>query len=207
MQFFDPHTTHLGSVLPNKSQPGVRLRLNSSKPLRRFPDQFKPFKGVFGLNFSGGNEPFNYDGTLFRLPLRSKEAAQKSQICKESYDGEKLINLMQKMWESSQNLLVFTKKVKKVALFYLSENSSDPTRAEELLTIEKTMRSPRMKDDTTVISTESIHCTMTAKGNEMMSQKQEVSEHLDIVKVICKTSEQAASLAKISGWQRVWTFT
>ncbi|XP_030840846.1 sacsin-like [Strongylocentrotus purpuratus] len=196
MQFFDPHTTHLGSVLPNKSQPGVRLRLNSSKPLRRFPDQFKPFKGVFGLNFSGGNEPFNYDGTLFRLPLRSKEAAQKSQICKESYDGEKLINLMQKMWESSQNLLVFTKKVKKVALFYLSENSSDPSRAEELLTIQKTMRSPRMKDDTTVVSTESIHCTMTAKGNEMMSQKPKVSEDLDIVKVICKTSEQAASLAK-----------
>ncbi|XP_030840011.1 sacsin-like [Strongylocentrotus purpuratus] len=196
MQCFDPHTTHLGNVLPNKSQPGVRLRLNSSKPLRRFSDQFKPFKGVFGLDFSGGNEPFNYNGTLFRLPLRSKEAAQKSQICKESYDGEKLINLMQKMWESSQNLLVFTKKVKKVALFYLSENSSDPSRADELLTIQKTVRSPRMKDDSTVISTESIHCTMTAKGNEMMSQKHEVSGDLDIVKVICKTSEQAASLAK-----------
>ncbi|XP_030840841.1 sacsin-like [Strongylocentrotus purpuratus] len=196
MQFFDPHTTHLKSVLPNKSQPGVRLRLNSTKPLRRFPDQFKPFNGVFGLDFSGGNEPFNYNGTLFRLPLRSKEAAQKSRICQESYDGEKLINLMQKMWESSQNLLVFTKKVKKVALFYLSENSSDPTRAEELLTIQKTMLSHRVKDDGTVVSTESFRCTMTAKGNEMMSQKQEVSGDLDIVKVICKTSEQAASLAK-----------
>ena len=170
--------------------------MNSTRALRRFPDQFKPFNGVFGLDLSGGNEPFNYQGTLFRLPLRSKEAAQKSQICKESYDGEKLINLMQKMWESSQNLLVFTKKVKKVALFYLSENSRDPSRAEELLTIHKTMRSLRMKDDNTIISTESFHCTMTAKGNEVMSLKREVSGDLDLVKVICKTSEQAASVAK-----------
>eukprot|EP00057_Strongylocentrotus_purpuratus_P022687 XP_011677161.1 PREDICTED: sacsin-like [Strongylocentrotus purpuratus] len=201
MQCFDPHTTHLGNVLPNKSQPGVRLRLNSSKPLRRFSDQFKPFKGVFGLDLSGGNEPFNYNGTLFRLPLRSKEAAQKSQICKESYDGEKLINLMQKMWESSQNLLVFTKKVKKVALFYLSENSSDPSRADELLTIQKTMHYPRVKDDDTVVSTESFRCQLTSRGAELLPHINEIGnqEHtssFNTFKVVCKTSKQASVVAQ-----------
>ena len=201
MQCFDPHTTHLGNVLRDKSQPGVRLRLNSTKALRRFPDQFKPFKGVFGLDFSGGNEPFNYNGTLFRLPLRSKEAAQKSQICKESYDGEKLINLMQKMWESSQNLLVFTKQVKKVSLFYLSENSSDPTRAEELLTIQKTMHSPRVKDDGTVVSTESFRCQLTSRGAELFPHINEIGnqEHtssFNTFKVVCKTSKQASVVAQ-----------
>ena len=201
MQCFDPHTTHLGNVLRDKSQPGVCLRLSSTKALRRFPDQFKPFNGVFGLDLSGGNEPFNYQGTLFRLPLRSKEAAQKSQICKESYDGEKLINLMQKMLESSQNLLVFTKKVKKVALFYLSENSSDPSRAEELLTIQKTMHSPRVKDDDTVVSTESFRCTMTSRGAEVLPKIKGIGirEHpnsFDTFKVVCKTSKQASVVAQ-----------
>ncbi|XP_030840850.1 sacsin-like [Strongylocentrotus purpuratus] len=201
MQCFDPHTTHLGNVLRDKSQPGVRLRLNSTKALRRFPDQFKPFKGVFGLDFSRGNEPFNYNGTLFRLPLRSKEAAQKSQICKESYDGEKLINLMQKMWESSQNLLVFTKQVKKVSLFYLSENSSDPTRAEELLTIQKTMHYPRVKDDGTVVSTESFRCQLTSRGAELLPHINEIGnqEHtssFNTFKVVCKTSKQASVVAQ-----------
>eukprot|EP00057_Strongylocentrotus_purpuratus_P028463 XP_011682937.1 PREDICTED: sacsin-like [Strongylocentrotus purpuratus] len=131
----------------------------------------------------------------------SKEAAQKSQICKESYDGEKLINLMQKMWESSQNLLVFTKKVKKVALFYLSENSSDPSRAEELLTIQKTMHSPRLKDDDTVVSTESFCCTMTSRGAEVLPKIEGIGirEHpnsFDTFKVVCKTSKQASVVAQ-----------
>ncbi|XP_041473876.1 sacsin-like [Lytechinus variegatus] len=198
MQFFDPHTTHLGNVLPNKNQPGVRLRLSNSKAFRRFPDQFKPFHGVFGIDFSGKNEPFNYSGTLFRLPLRSQEAAQKSQICKESYNGAKLINLMKKMWESSHNLLVFTKNVKRVALFFLDEKCSDPSMAEELFAIQKTEQSNRMNNDNIEISTESFKFTMTSKGSEVMAYEPEGGRYLENVKVTCKTSDQASALARSS---------
>ncbi|XP_063961226.1 sacsin-like [Lytechinus pictus] len=201
VQFFDPHTTHLGNVLPNKSQPGVRLRLNNTKALRRFPDQFKPFDGVFDLTFKGGNEPFNYQGTLFRLPLRSQEAAQKSQICKECYDGEKLVYLMKQMCETSHNLLVFTKHVTKVSLFYLSENASHPTQAEELLTIQKTMSPLRTEDDNTIMSTESFSSRLTSKGAEILPPIKGITYHqrtssFDTLKVVCKTSEQALALSQ-----------
>ncbi|XP_063961228.1 LOW QUALITY PROTEIN: sacsin-like [Lytechinus pictus] len=195
MQFFDPHTTYLGNVLPNKYQPGVRLRLNDTKALRRFPDQFKPFHGVFGIDLCGKNKPFNYSGTLFRLPLRSQEAAQKSQICKESYNGAKLIDLMKKIWDLSHNLLVFTKNVKRVAVFFLDEKCSDPSMAEELFTIQKTEQSTRMNDENIEISTESFKFTMTPKGSEVMAHEPEGGRYLDNVKVTCKTSNQASALA------------
>ncbi|XP_071479501.1 sacsin-like [Diadema antillarum] len=167
IQYFDPHTTHLGRVLRNKSQPGVRVNLQRTFQLRRFPDQFMPFDGVFGCRMS---EPFHYDGSLFRLPLRTREAAQKSDLNKESYDDVRIKRLVLDMWESSGSLMIFTRKVMKVSMHYLSAESTDATKAVELFSIEKRRSENTFKDDI-ILSTESITQEMTQSGAEFFQNE------------------------------------
>ena len=57
--FFDPHTSHLGDLIKDKFRPGIRLNLKSNAvALHAFPDQFRPYQGVFGCTFEKKGEPF-----------------------------------------------------------------------------------------------------------------------------------------------------
>jgi len=78
---FDPHGTHL----PNGST-GVHYDLTASADgssallADAFADQWAPFKGIFGCDGRGGWGDDGGEGTLFRLPLRTKAGAAKSAI-------------------------------------------------------------------------------------------------------------------------------
>ena len=70
---FDPHETHLPDGLPGLSE-------NAAALAHSCPDQIAPFRGIFGCNPERGWESSNGKGTLFRLPLRTREAASRSKI-------------------------------------------------------------------------------------------------------------------------------
>ncbi|XP_071510274.1 sacsin-like [Diadema antillarum] len=192
IQYFDPHTTHLGGVLRDKSQPGVRVNLQSSLRLRRFPDQFMPFNGVFGCRLS---EPFHYDGSLFRLPLRSKEAALKSEISRENYDEVRLKGLLLSMWKSSGSLLIFTKKVMKVSMYYLPAESTDASKAAKLFSIEKDFLENTVKDDI-ILCTESVTQEMTPSGAEFFhNETAMLKKTFKSIKVTCEGSATTRKMA------------
>ena len=44
------------------------------------PDQLAPFRGIFGCDPERGWQTVSGKGTLFRLPLRTREAAGRSKI-------------------------------------------------------------------------------------------------------------------------------
>ncbi|XP_072166132.1 sacsin-like [Diadema setosum] len=192
IQYFDPHTTHLGGVLRDKSQPGVRVNLLRTLQLRRFPDQFMPFNGVFGCRMS---EPFHYDGSLFRLPLRSKEAALKSEISRESYDKVRLKGLLLSMWKSSGSLLIFTKKVMKVSMSYLPAESTDASKAAKLFSIEKDFLENTVKDDI-ILCTESVTQEMTPSGAEFFHNETAMLKKIfKSIKVTCEGSATTRKMA------------
>ena len=71
---FDPHETYLPDGLPGLSESASSLAASC-------PDQVAPFAGIFGCDPASGSwRTESGKGTLFRLPLRTREAASRSKI-------------------------------------------------------------------------------------------------------------------------------
>ncbi|XP_071959409.1 sacsin-like [Antedon mediterranea] len=134
--FLDPHTNYLDSQLRDKSNPGIRIDLNRSKAtLRRFKDQFQPYKDIFGCDIFQSNK-VNFNGTLFRLPLRQRAMGIESQISDKYFDEDDIIQLMKNVNETSEKLLLFTQHVTKVSVYHLGSRQK-PTQAVKLFSVEK----------------------------------------------------------------------
>ncbi|XP_078349603.1 sacsin-like isoform X1 [Oculina patagonica] len=135
--FFDPHTTHLGDLIKDKSRPGIRLNLkNNPVALSAFPDQFKPYQGVFGCTFEKKGEPFFYDGTLFRLPLRTLRQASESEICNKYYNEQQLVQLISAFQENASKMLLFLQNVCKISVFQISSDQN-PSLPSAVFEVEK----------------------------------------------------------------------
>ena len=122
---FDPHKSHLGRALCGNS-PGLRINLRSlknMKMLKRLHDQFKPFDGVLGCDFSQ-KSPF-FDGTLFRFPLRTTA----SEIKKECYTRDEMVRLIDKFKASIGDMLLFTQTIESIQIFHIPATCTDPSDA------------------------------------------------------------------------------
>ena len=123
--FFDPHTTHLGDLIKDKSRPGIRLNLKSNpKVAIAFPDQFEPYEGIFGCTFERKGQPFFYDGTLFRFPLRTMRQASESDICSKYYSENQFAHLISVFQENASKMLLFLSSVAKISFFQISKDQS-----------------------------------------------------------------------------------
>ena len=70
--YFDPHALYLPNV--NAANPGKRIEFTAASQqslLLNYADQFAPLRDVFGCDLKNP-----YEGTLFRLPLRTP-----AQVC------------------------------------------------------------------------------------------------------------------------------
>ena len=122
--FFDPHTTHLGHSIHDKSKPGIKIDLRRNRTLlRKLSHQFQPYKGVFGCDMDAVSGP-SWPGTLFRFPLRTKLQAQRSDISGLHYDTAHVSQLLTLLADNAHSLLLFTQNVKKVSLWHLSSDAS-----------------------------------------------------------------------------------
>ncbi|XP_070180537.1 sacsin-like [Littorina saxatilis] len=137
MALFDPQRKYIGDA-----SPGVRI--DFSQPLNQdllsnMDEQFQPFQNVFGCILKSDKQVL-YNGTLFRFPLRTEEQALQSKIKQESYSETKRRTFLKLLLERAGNLLMFTQTVKKVLVYYLSGQCSDPREMQLLLTVSKTSR-------------------------------------------------------------------
>ena len=134
---FDPHTKYLGHAICDKSKPGIKMSLQKNfNKLQRFKDQFKPFNGIFGCDFTNASSMKSYRGTLFRFALRTSDQAEQSEICKIHYDHETMIELLKCLHDAGHHLLLYTQNINKISLFHIPE-TGDSTNIEEWFTFEK----------------------------------------------------------------------
>ncbi|NXS62629.1 SACS protein, partial [Brachypteracias leptosomus] len=82
MIMFDPNVNHISKHIRDKSNPGIKINWSKQqKRLRKFPNQFKPFIGVFGCQLPlTVQSPYSYKGTLFRLSFRTQQEAKVSEV-------------------------------------------------------------------------------------------------------------------------------
>ena len=122
---FDPNMNHISQLIDDKMRKGgLMLSLVENKDaLSAFPDQFSPYDQLFGCNMSGTGT-FHFQGTLFRLPFRTIEQAQESEISQEPYTPDNVYHLIKSLKESASTLLLFAQNVKEVRVFEIRKNST-----------------------------------------------------------------------------------
>ena len=136
---FDPHKTHLGKALRG-SAPGIKINWTKNKQkLRKLANQFKPFNGIFGCDLRPEVEQTSYEGTLFRFPLRTEEQAVKSELKKLHYSDGEMRQLLNKLVEGAEILLLFTQTVSRVSIFHLPETSSGQPQPVKLFEVSKSI--------------------------------------------------------------------
>ena len=138
---FDPNMYHISKVIDGKMRGGgFMLSLADNKHvLSLYPDQFLPYHQLFGCDMTGKGT-FHFNGTLFRLPLRTTEQAKDSDISKEPYTPDNVSNLVKSLKESASTLLLFTQNVKEVRVFEISKKSNlKKSLSRPLISITKTV--------------------------------------------------------------------
>ena len=149
---FDPNIQHLiGEV--TESHPGVRLNLaKNARPLKTFTDQFQPYHDVFHCNTRPKNKRFNFNGTLFRFPLRTKLQASRSKISQEYFDAENIETLLDSLREAISLLTLYTQHVIEIEVYNLDKNK-DPREMRLILSTKKNVESIGIHLDTPFIET------------------------------------------------------
>ncbi|KAI8507949.1 hypothetical protein Bbelb_141890 [Branchiostoma belcheri] len=192
--FFDPHATHLSKHIKDKSRPGIGLDLKKNTRLvSRFKDQFQPFQDVFGYSTS---TPYN--GTLFRLPLRTPQEAAESEISDVSYSkpgNANMERLIRSFKEGLKPLLLFTQNVRQVTMYTMAE-SADPSRMVETFHVSKSpvkylremqILSPSHKlTDKFQIQSNCLLATSDIMKRQGTNRMKECPETSMVVKVTCR---------------------
>ncbi|TAD93027.1 MAG: hypothetical protein EA000_01760, partial [Oscillatoriales cyanobacterium] len=127
--FFDPH----GAAIPGTSrqEPGREWNLADAKWYEKYPN--------FMQVYAAGGLPFgdtNFQGTLFRLPLRTTESAKNSEIRKQAFTESNVKELLDELRQSGEELLLFLKSVQEIRVYEILANSQE-TRQEILAIVTK----------------------------------------------------------------------
>ena len=140
---FDPHTKYLGDRV-SAQQPGMRVDLvENIADLELYEDQFLPYKGLFGCRVFDLKDD-GYQGTLFRFPFRSKNTAEKSDICKKIFDKQNVSDLVKALKEQSGELLLFLKNITMVSLYDLQEGDN-PSKPHKLFSVQRMIGGNQME--------------------------------------------------------------
>eukprot|EP01084_Bolivina_argentea_P290732 499485_1 len=135
--FFDPHTTHLPNA--NSNAPGIRINYLHSDLVNTFPDQFKPFQDfqhIFGCKL---DEEFN--GTLFRFPLRNANIAKNSEIKSEITSVESVKQIIYKFSKFAKETLLFLRYVCEIQLMIADKDG----KINNILNVQVKDKKQRMK--------------------------------------------------------------
>ena len=130
---FDPHGKHLPDSLL-----GLRANVNEGGFADRFHDTLEPFvKGASeafsSLRRDGGDgiplydkEARRFNGTIFRLPLRTESMAKHSLLSKSVHSVEAMCTLMDNFALAASEMVVFLNNIQSINLLVLPAGSSTP---------------------------------------------------------------------------------
>ena len=110
---FDPTLQCLSKEIKSDSNPRIKINFNKHFLLKK-SKQLNPYAGICGFNPCK-----NFEGTLFRFPLRSTS----SEISDNTFTESKVSSIIGNMKLYSSKLLMFLHNVKKIS-FYLATDDS-----------------------------------------------------------------------------------
>jgi hypothetical protein len=119
---FDPHRSAVATS--HAEEPGHGWHLQEDECWERYPDLLAPFEAA-GLPIGA----HDFDGTIFRLPLRTEQQAVRSEIRKKPFGPENAQAIIAEIVRSREYLLLFLKHIEEL---HVSEITADGNRREVL---------------------------------------------------------------------------
>jgi len=123
--WFDPQCAFLPDVDPRNPGKMVDIVKNPDV-LRSSADMFAGFEGAFG--WTGGE---SYEGTLFRLPLRTEDQAKSSKLSDRHHTAASLAPLLGDVAAQAAEMLLFLKAVERVAVYEWAPGAAKPALVHE----------------------------------------------------------------------------
>lgn len=122
----DAHAKYVRGA--TSAHPGRMYRFTNGGFVESFEDQVSPYR-VMGCKMD--DKPFN--GTLFRLPLRNKAQANNSEISKQSWDNESIMNQLETFISEARDCMLFLRNVSRISVCI--QHADDNNAIEQLLDI------------------------------------------------------------------------
>ncbi|KNC52147.1 sacs protein [Thecamonas trahens ATCC 50062] len=131
--YFDPSLRSLPRV--SAADPGTAIDMTDpgvADALSSHASQFAPYALPAGALAPGqaDYDPLagsNFDGTLFRLPLRTEDQAAASELSKEAFTSDDILQLFDDFAHDAHNMLLFLKHVACVNLLVWEAGASAPS--------------------------------------------------------------------------------
>ncbi|XP_039546795.1 sacsin-like [Pimephales promelas] len=136
----DPNVSHLEKHILSYGNPGIKLDPFQERLFKRFPGQLKSYEGIFDCDLSVENSKKAYNGTLIKLPFRTLEEANKSEISSKVFDEERIRSFINHLTDNSQTHLLFLKSIRSMSLQIIPENAPTPPRNNQIQTTLKISR-------------------------------------------------------------------
>ncbi|CAG8500276.1 16559_t:CDS:10, partial [Racocetra persica] len=109
----DPHERYFDG--------GIKFDFVQNKMAINYPDQFSPFSPYHIPRDK------NFQGTIFRYPLRTAQDAIESKISDKEYSPDQILEMFHKFYENeSINCLLFLKHIECIKFYELGVNESEP---------------------------------------------------------------------------------
>ncbi len=116
--FLDPHERYFRKY---GGRTGIKFDMdkNDRAYFEQYPDQFRPFMNKIGGQL---NLKDTFDGTLFRFPIRNKEAAETSELCGHYADFHQLIDrdVLEPFFQDFHLILLFLRNIESIELYKLN---------------------------------------------------------------------------------------
>ncbi|CAJ1339166.1 unnamed protein product [Effrenium voratum] len=160
--FLDPHVTHLARKGASSQKPGIKLRFLKANVLERFRDQFEPYQ-LLGCDMDASSSPFQ--GTLIRIPFRTKETAKKSEISSIVVNDEMMEALCQQFQQEAFQWLLFLQNVQEISMSVLKDGSASP---QNLFTMSLASATAKLKRPSLVTDKSATRSTLMAKELEIL---------------------------------------
>ena len=125
LAIFDPHERYF---LDYKCHRGIQFDFSNENHqdefIKRYSDQFAPFAP---FNPMGLDLKSEFKGSLFRFPIRNKEAAECSKLSSEYQELDKLIydEILSSFFKDLRLILVFLKNLERVEVYEIENGSNE----------------------------------------------------------------------------------
>lgn len=126
---FDPSQNYLHCDRKGRGKFGSKFNL---KDFDKLQDLFLPFATTesdprFDFLFSPSKDKISYDGTLFRLPLRTLKQISVSKLGRPQFTDECALNLVRDLQSNISNVSLFLKNIQEVKILVWEHGESQPS--------------------------------------------------------------------------------
>ena len=135
--FLDPNAQYLPPQgYPSERHRGTKINFIETKFKERFPDQCYPYEAIEGCDLSK-----EFNGTLFRLPLRTLKSAEKSEISNKVVGIREILQRLRNIKGNRE--MLFLRNIESCSLYQIRKQDPPQLKWQAQISMSESCRNKR----------------------------------------------------------------